>query len=81
MRARPASVRTTGGATIAAIADRSQGWTARALRAVAQLLPASWRLPRAVLAFLILRSFDLLSTAWYPALGWVWVRSRARWPG
>jgi cellulose synthase/poly-beta-1,6-N-acetylglucosamine synthase-like glycosyltransferase len=76
-----ASVRTTGGAAIAAIADRSQGWTARALRAVARLVPASWRLPRVVLGFLILRPFDVLPTAWYRALGWIWVRSRARWPG
>ncbi len=76
-----ASVRTTGGATLGAMAERSQGWVARALHAVDRLLPASWRLPRVVLAFFILRPFDLLSTAWYRALGWGWVRLRSKWPG
>ena len=76
-----ASVRTTGGATLGAIAERSRGSVARALRAADRILPASWRLPRVVLAFLILRPFDLASTVWYRALGWAWVRLRARWPG
>jgi glycosyltransferase involved in cell wall biosynthesis len=80
-RFRSASVRTTGGATLRAMAERSQDGVARALRAADRVLPTSWRVPRVVLAFLILRPFDLLSTAWYRALGWAWVRSRVRWPG
>jgi hypothetical protein len=74
-------VRTTGGATLSAIADLSQGGVGRALRAANRILPASWRLARIVLAFLILRPFDLASTVWYRALGWAWIRLRARWPG
>jgi len=76
-----ASVRTTGGATMGAIAERSRGWTARALRAADRLLPAGWRLARVVLAFLVLRPFDVASTVWNRGLGWSYIRLRTRWPG
>lgn len=76
-----ASVRTTGGATLGAMAERSHGGVARALHAVDRILPASWRLPRVVLSFFILRPFDVLSTVWCRALGWGWVRLRSKWPG
>jgi len=76
-----ASVRTSEGATLGPIAERSRGGTAAALRAVDRILPASWRLPRVVLAFLILRPFDVVATMWNRGLGWMYVRMRAHWPG
>ena len=79
-RFRSASVRTTRGATLGAMADGSTQGVAALLRWVGRL-PAQWELARMVLAFVVLRPFDLLSTAWHRALGWAWVRLRARWPG
>lgn len=35
----------------------------------------------AVVAFLILRPFDILPSLWNRAFGWLFVRSRHRWPG
>ena len=41
-----------------------------------ELVPAGLRPARIVLAFLILRPFDIVPTLWYRLLGWVVVRLR-----
>jgi hypothetical protein len=79
-RFRSASIRTTRGATLAAMAGRSSGAVAGALHWIDRL-PARWEIVRMVLAFVVLRPFDLVPTAWHRALGWAWVRLQARWPG
>ena len=79
-RLRFASIRTTGGATLEAIAEASAEPVRGALRRAARFLPQSWRRARVVAAFAILRPFDLLPSLWSRALGWLFVRSRHRWP-
>jgi hypothetical protein len=52
--------------------------TARRLRWTA-LRRSEGVTPRVLLAFAVLRPFDLLPTLWHRVLGWLWVRARARW--
>jgi glycosyltransferase involved in cell wall biosynthesis len=80
-RFRSASVRTTRGRTLAAVAQLSPGWVGRALRLIEHLVPRSWGMVRVVLGFLVLRPFDVLPSMWYRGLGWLYVRARFRWPG
>jgi GT2 family glycosyltransferase len=79
-RFRSASVRATEGASLAAVARSTGGGLGSSLRLVDRL-PAAWHKARVVLAFVVLRPFDLLPTAWNRALGWLYVRLRVRWPG
>jgi len=79
-RFRFASVRSSDGATLAAIAGRSRGWVRGALDLADRLLPRAWRRARVTVAFLVLRPFDIVPTIWYRLLGWAWVRLRSRRP-
>ena len=80
-RFRSASIRTTRGVTMGAVAKNARGWIASMLRATDAVLPATWGMARVVLAFLILRPFDLWTAFLYRGLGWATVRMRSRWPG
>jgi glycosyltransferase involved in cell wall biosynthesis len=79
-RFRFASVRTSGGATMAAIAEISSGRVRSALQFFDRLLPRAWRFLRVAAVFFILRPFDVLPSLWNRVLGWIFVRSRHRWP-
>ncbi len=78
-RFRFASVRTSGGDTMAAVAGYSSGRVRAALGFFDRLLPRAWRVPRVAAAFFILRPFDALPSLWSRVLGWIFVRSRYRW--
>lgn len=71
-----AAIRASRGRLVLEAAERETDWKRRALLTVHRVVPESfWRL-RTVLAFVILRSFDILPTLWNRALGWTFVRMR-----
>jgi hypothetical protein len=78
LRFRFACVRFTGGAVIADVATRVAGGRCLALRCVHYLVPAWLPTLRSVLAFLVLRPFDILPSLWYRLLGWILVRLRLK---
>lgn len=75
-----ASVRARGGDSLVTVPGLSSGSTRGALRIADWLLPRAWRLARVAAAFFILRPFDVLPSFWNRAFGWLFVRSRHRWP-
>ena len=79
-RFRFASIRTSGGDTMAVVAGHSSGWVRSVLGFFDRLLPRAWRVPRVAAAFFILRPFDVLPSFCSRVLGWLFVRSRYRWP-
>jgi hypothetical protein len=70
VRASPQALQDMAGAT--------SGWQGRALALLARGVPAQLRRVRTVLAFAILRPFDLLPTLWYRLFAWMLVRFRHR---
>ena len=76
-----ASVRARGGDNLATVPGLPSGSSRNLLRIVDQLLPRSWHLGRVAAAFLVLRPFDVLPSLWNRAFGWLFVRTRHRWPG
>lgn len=75
-RFRFAAIRVSGGAEIPGIAARVAVWKRTALLIADRLVPAGLRRLRVVLAFLILRPFDILPTFSNRLLGWVIIRLR-----
>ena len=76
LRYRFAAVRQSGGALIPAVAAKVTGWKRAALAITDRLVPGALGTLRVVLAFLILRPFDIWPTLVNRAAGWTFVRLR-----
>ena len=74
-RYRFAAVRASRGALVADVAARQIGWKQTALRTVTCVVPQGLRNVRVVLAYLILRPYDILPTLVNRLLGWLLVRT------
>ncbi len=79
LRFRFAAVRASGGLALPAIAQRLSGGQRAALRLVHFVLPSGARRLRILIAFLVLRPFDIVPTAVNRIIGWALVRLRVRW--
>jgi glycosyltransferase involved in cell wall biosynthesis len=75
-RYRFAAVRASGGGLIPHVSARESGWTRVSLSTMDRLVPRRLRRMRVVLAFLVLRPFDVWPTLWSRALGWAVIRMR-----
>jgi hypothetical protein len=64
LRFRYGAVRASHGANLSRIAERFPGWRGRALAAIDTIVPSGSRRIRFVLAFVILRPFDIVPTLW-----------------
>jgi glycosyltransferase involved in cell wall biosynthesis len=80
-RFRFAAVRASRGASLAEVAKNAAGWKGALLRLLASITPRALVWPRVVIAFLVLRPYDLLPSLWSRALGWLLVRARSRFVG
>jgi len=76
LRFRFACVRAGGAPALAAVAERLRGWQSVVLRTAGRLLPAGPSRLRTLVAFLVLRPFDIVPTAVNRVLGWAWIRLR-----
>jgi hypothetical protein len=75
-RYRFAAVRASSGALIPDVAARQVGWKCSALRIVERTVPPGMHTLRVILAYLILRPYDIMPSLVNRALGWIIVRMR-----
>ena len=75
-RNRFAAVRAANG-DVSGVERYTQGGTRWLLRLIGRVMPSAWRRARVVLAFVVLRPFDVVPTILYRALPWVLVRARS----
>jgi glycosyltransferase involved in cell wall biosynthesis len=78
LRFRFACVRSTGAAALPDVAMRASRVRRFALLFICRLAPVTPPAVRVVLAFFVLRPFDVLPTLWYRLLGWILVRGRLK---